>query len=455
MSETVVMPELDYQKRAVSHGYYTHTKQYPNISGNITLSASGGNETLLDVPVKALNFGKSYLNCYVSVPTQATYSFTNISCMSLIRQISLYTRDNVILADIVNFSKYHKTVNRYETKYDDFITRDGLTIQTTATTANADEGGVWQGLAPSNKLVNNNEAKRPSSADAFKNYTESQYMAISANNTARGLVVRFPLSEVVNSILGMDKDLYFGEILTLKIVWNSTNLIAWKGSDPADSTATGAVLSNDAIVISDFHLLLAVEQNPIIVQSLKDKVDSGNFNIAIPYVLSNKINQPSSDTRSTIVKYSRGHGEKLQKIYFAIYHNDETTYTMYDHSNKDQGKITSLIVNLNNQRLNQFNINATSLDDYLQMKPYIKGSACQSSNEYIYNWMYMVNFINNSNPSDALPAPADNLVDGLPLDEEQMITFDCTTPSGVAQNHYVFAITQKTLNISSAGCILK
>ena len=59
----------------------------------------------------------------------------------------------------------------------------------------------------------------------------------------------------------------------------------------------------------------------------------------------------------------------------------------YDHDNlAGNGKVNQFYTMLDNERLQEFNLNTATFDDYLMLLPKLKGSVIQNANIYYHNW---------------------------------------------------------------------
>ena len=144
----------------------------------------------------------------------------------------------------------------------------------------------------------------------------------------------------------------------------------------------------------------------------------------------------------------------------SLYNNTEALNTIYDHSNVyptskvTNLKITSFYTQLNNSRLQEFDLTCANGDEWTLLKDSLAESSILSSNMYYYNWFWRESFEHVCPIMDLPMKPdSDNLIKWLPLDTEQKIDIFLTTPNA-AYNHYSFGITQKLLSISNEGILI-
>src|SRR2546423_10364190 len=110
---TEVADQIDYKKETFFHPTYRMNKILPQSgSQTFTLTAAGGNETILEIPVKAFNLYRSYFE-FIVVPTAGLAALgTYKDVITSIRQLQLYTKSSVYLLDINEVGNYSKIVNK-------------------------------------------------------------------------------------------------------------------------------------------------------------------------------------------------------------------------------------------------------------------------------------------------------------------------------------------------------
>jgi hypothetical protein len=352
--------------------------------------------------------------------------------------MELHTKNGIQLANIVNFNDYCKATFRRSNKIADVRTFD---------TASAGVG-VFGGLFCNNVVSNDsNPGARPNKTASKTPYSEPAYMiGGGGNNTATPVcAVQFPLSMIHDSLLGLDRDIFFGETIYLKITWAKTNDVYWKGTATDDPADTGATTCNTTITAPTLYL--AQEQNILIQQSLMEKFRNGELSFKIPYVYTSTITRNAAE-QTLETRWSRTHGEKLRKIIWLPYVFANTRSARYNCDNLAAAKITRFSPSLNHVKLSQFDYFPATFNDYMEAKDKLVGSSILSSNEFQYNNTWYQDF------TAGLSTDRDsNVDDGLPLDTETLYTIDLTAAT---QNlrHYLFAITQKQLTITPDGVTL-
>ncbi len=447
---TEISNELDYQKKVSSYPLYRFNKIIQQSGGqDLTISGGGGQVSIFELPTQCYNLAKSELY-FTLTPPQAGVGLFNWAfkdTVSPISRIQLYTRGGLYLCDLPYVANYTKVISKPETSYDEYVNYD----QGYQEVGGILDNGTIRFLRKNNALIANDAfnpdyAKRHDNTDAFTNYTEPQYIesGIQADTARPVLNICLPLSHIKNTILACDKDLFFGEIMILRIEWSAVNRIGFRSDDGTNPTANTVPAVGDYNV-SNLALYLAVEKNQQIANSLMAKTQSG-FSMLVPYVHGYKTNL-GAGTASISLRFNRGHGKNLLKIYHSFFNNNETENTAYDNDNIAGLKVNSYYTMLNNSRLQEFNIQiaTNTYDDYLIVKDKIQGSVIQNANIYRYNWFHIDNW-SDIDLKDSQGAFNKDAGIGLNLEQKWDIYADA-----LAQlNHYSFAVCQKVLTITSA-----
>lgn len=453
MTDTFIANELDYKKSNYSYPVYRHSKILPQ-SGQQTLTVTnaGGAETLFELPTKVFNLSHSYLDFGIA-PSAADISggfVMHRDLLPTIRQLQLYTRGGLFLCDINNFDNYTKVVLKPETSLEEFLTYETM----------AHNIGYGEGFQP----ARSNAATRPEGNNINVPFDEPLYITIGSNQTASpSLSFKIPLSLIKNSIFNVDHDLFFDEVVVLRVIWNAPSKYMWRVPNVGAITTTPTPYAGN-VSLTNLACYLAVETNQDIAQQIIAKKNSPEgLSVLLPYVYSNKINLTGT-SQSISLKYNRAHGMKLMKIYHQPIGNNETIFGAYQLTTVDAsgiinavGNISGQIINnfytlLNNNRLQEFNVDCTKLEDHMLLKHKFRGSVVLNSNVYQYNWFWCDDFSNDPAPLHAVSMTnKDNLMRGLDLSSEQKWDIYISLPTSAQLNHYTFSITQKMLVVNSAG----
>lgn len=492
--------EIEYSKIEYNHPTYRMSRILPQVgSTNQFINPGGGDETIFEIPVKTFNLARSTLEFTISPAVTGSQICAYTDCLTPIRQIQLVTRTGIYMCDVDNIPNYTKVVWKAETPLQEYLGYDKFRSGTTTVTS----VGAGRYLRSINEAAAANQRYQDNTL-VDVGYLEPKYFEIGTTATRTPCYfIELPLGAIYNTIFSLDKDLYLGEIVLLRIVWNAPNRIFFNkvnGTAPAVANSTNVTPYTGAAQINDLMLYLAVEKNIEIENQLKNAIASSGLNVLIPYIYQAKNNIGPAPSHTISLRYNRGHGRRLVKIYHSTFNNNETVSigqvataanqrviaTGYDNDNRaviyggwngtdnttttNRSKVQVFYTMLDNERLQEFNLVCADYDDYMLLKEKLKGSVIQSADMFYYNWFYVDDF---SGLEDLTKKPynSDNLEVGLDLSIERKWDFyaqqvntaaaadadtaansvNAANANGGQYNHYTFAITQKMLTVSSAG----
>lgn len=487
--ESTFSAELDYKKVSVTVPKYQLSRVTQQSNGNtVTLSASGGETSQFELPSgNAFNFAKSYLTFDYAIPAAGAglYNVAYYDTIPLIQQLSVYTRGGLFLCDIPNFAWYMKVVLNTDTRFDDVASAQEQTSCIELNNCNSGfsanstiydvVGGVPQYFTPSSvsgcgiRPSGGNTRGAPitgSNASCINvSFLEPLYIRQSrAANSLTNVNMIIPLSLIHNTILALDKDVYFNEILTLRIIWAPYTHAGYLADRDIDTTAANNVVYTNLAIpfnLTNLNLYLAVEQNQDITNALKTKVATGSVEYLTDYVYPQKQNYPAGGAQSSqslSYKFNRAHGRKLKKIYLAPFDGNENKNVLFAHTNlqtidnnldsrSDVGTVVaSYYTMLDNQRLQQFNIDCTNLDDWMIHQDLLRYSLILNSDVYQYNWCHIDNWdgkrtVEHSNNEES----------GTDLSyERKWDLWSIVTHDGPI-NWYTFTITSKMITVTPSG----
>lgn len=441
---TVIAKQLDYKPLNSSHPTYKLSKVLPLSGGQtVTVTPSGGQETLFEIPTKCFNLAQSILYYSLATPAgaNAKYNWLPEDILNGIQQIQLYTRSGQYLCDLQHIGNYLKVVGKKETPFEEYITLDAKNR-----------------LYLSNSTATTNY--RPDNTTGSVAYTEPKYLQVSAQEAGGSesvitQYIQFRLGRLLNTVFALNKDLLFGEVLVLRIVWQAGNRISWY-SDSATNATTNATASANNHSIASLALYLAIEQNQEIVNSLSSKLQSGGLSIPIDYVHAYKTNL-ASESQTVSLRFNSGHGMTLKKIIHSVFNNTETVNKAFDNGNVNGAKVKSYYTLLDNNRLQEFNLTSSTNagEDYMYHRKMLDGSVILNHNMYMYNWFHCDDFSETSAPIESEVARDRNLVLGIPIrNQEHKWDFYGTMGNTDNYNHYTFAVAQKMLTIAPSQVVV-
>ena len=448
-----IAQQLDYKKIEASNPSYRMTKLLPLQSTpaapNTLISTSGGTETIIELPVVAMNLNKSILHFTLTPPANGagTYNWMYLDAMNCFQQVQLYNRTGTLLCDLQQPQNYTKVVWKADIPYDQFRNFDTFSNNTGSgrflRPTNAANGSTTQGFV----------AVRPDGTSTSMNYIENSYLEVAAANTAGPVLdFSFPLAMIKNSIFDVDKDIFFNEIMILRLVWGPSSKVGYY-SNSATNPNSSPIAFNSGCDVQNIYLFLATERNQEIIGELKEEVSMSGFSIPIPFIYSFKTVNSSSTNQSSTLRITRGHGARLLKVYHSLFNPNESSYTAYANTtiNGSTTYLQNFYTQIDNYRLQDFNVDLALNTDWAILQRKLEGSITFNSNIYRFNWFWVDDFTSAGPTADESDPTADNRLEGIDLDAEKRYDFIAYMNSPTAFNHYDFVITQKMLAISNAG----
>lgn len=329
------------------------------------------------------------------------------------------------------------------------VAGNALTLADTATAAYADIRSTTTTVTTTN-TTSNNGVIRPN-GELAHTIDEPAYLITSTEAPAlRGpyLRVRLPLSLFSDTILSLDKGIYFGKNLTLSITWNTTKAISWKHTAVND-VVTGAAEADKNIVINELYLFTAIEQNQMILDQMLESYKSG-YKFLVPYTVGVYQNLNGRNVTLTM-RYDDNYGDKIKRIYIAPFDTTNGLNLTLSHPNQssaDPPVIGSVIENfyttINGKRRQEFNLNCLTGQDYYVNRHLVKGSCIDSRDSYYYNWVHEENFLLDT----PVGTNTDNHDDGLIIDLPIKYDFIAQhATAGTTKDYYVFTVFQRELMI--------
>lgn len=542
-SSNIYANELNYKQYQYNHSSYQLTQIFQQIGlPNVSLSNSGGSDAVFQLPVCSFNLSKSYLNFTLlpSAPGANNANWIFADNLSPIRQLQLYDDQGRYYCDLYDVGNYSQLF-RYFLKAEDLITTDvcdggyGTIVNGSIATVTPSSTGIFEGLQSSqlpatpiiypqtnagvtapaygtSLLTTFNQNIRPTGFSTIlggtttnqcaTNYLEPSYVigANAASNAVSPCILyRIPLGRLKNTIFSLDKTLYIGRILYLRIVWQSTSKIGYvnvaannlstqhlnPGYSLGGNAAPSAIQNTPTafsgaqpIYIGNMYLYLAKEQNIMVENALKEKImNQGGLKVLVPWVSQFKQNIPQSTINNITLRITNALGKRLLKIYFSPYNANETVCYAYDHNilptdanGQNIGaqastiqKISTFYTLVNNVRTTQYNFNCNNgqyyNSDYDYKKSKLKGGCIFSSNEYYYNWYWCEDFCDNVCLADKpiSGGDQDNFIDGIDISNNE-VKYDIFATqggnTGISVNMYIYICTLKELVITAEGITL-
>lgn len=436
---------IEYRPQVVADSEYMHVRLFQQSGApNVVITDTGGVATI-ELPVIPMNLGKSFINFTQTLGAEAalTNAFRDTPPIS---RIELYTRGGQYLMDVTNFNHIYQAFGQRTKKIEDFHgSDDAILVKRQPLTAPAAVvvPDPFANLAEARAAVNNvNTALSSVSSQFAVDNMDIKKFATSTAAAALTVNWRIECSELYNTVLSLDKSIYMGEVLNLRITFAGTQSHGFRSTATAlDGTVTGADVLTSAPTITNLNFYLAQEMNPMVVNDLVQTVNSSGMEILIPYTHSYKTIQTGT-SHAVSLRLSNGHGISLERIYTIPVDGAEEKNTRFV---ADADNIVNFYTILDSKRLQQFDVLCGAIRDYLWLRK-------DESKDRVVS-IKQSNSAQNFAWSDSwcreLECAKNQLAGGLDLSVERKYDFYATGSANT--NYYQAAVCQKVMRIGAGG----
>ena len=243
--------ELIYSKGISAHGNYKYLRIVPLGSGgqNPVLSLTSTYQTQFELPNNVINLSKSKLCFDVNIATSGNGVCNNIhgNALSLIDRITLTSRSGTILADIPNCHIFGNMVSAVNTKLSDLISRTPINTATMTMGGHATVATAlgYSQLTPVSDIVRcngtaNYQVTAAGGLLAFTPNTEPVVFYTGAADKSNSLTYQIELSAFKDTLMELNKNIYFDNNLLLTINWNSGTKFSFTTTTTAAITGAAA-----------------------------------------------------------------------------------------------------------------------------------------------------------------------------------------------------------------------
>jgi hypothetical protein len=465
--EVVLAPELNYNQSTMLSPSYQYLQvtaaeslqNFPvNAAQTVTFLLTGNN---------VYNLAKSYIQFVINVPSQTAgrYAWINAVPAAFFRSLSWGPNSQSSVIYIDQAHHYSKLMTALTLSKDEADTNDNSNL--VFTSENAPSQNITN--LGFNAAANNSQLKQCINVN-------------DGTNNACNYQVKIPLRLLApHTLLALDKDLCLGTGSQLQLVLEEVSKVFWCSTD-SQNPATGVTAINPTnVTYNSFYLQLAVEQNELINNKVKQMAMSG-YSMDIPHV--HKVFQQSiSGTTQNILSpvINSSYGKKLVRIITAPF-TDGANNQYLDNSNQltatvtdaaAQNRVTTIQCLFNNRVRQQKYIqcspcaqkvigpySATAFggtDDYDINKAYFQGSSIINSGVLGQNWLYSDDFTDpNNRMVKNLDPELSNAIDGydLTLAGDNAYQFLANTRN-LTNVWYQYVHTIRTLVVSPSGVYIK
>lgn len=441
-----VAQQLQYQKESKICPNYEMVKLVSNVGTELTIQQNSTTDAVFEIPAIVHNLAESVISCKVTITaTAAKVHHIYANCLSPVYQIQLYDASNTMLCDVQNVEHYTSMAWGAFTPFDDFINFDKLTDNSIATNSS-----YHSLMGPANttsvKIQNQN-----ADLSAALGIINPAYLisAATTNEAYPVLNLQIKLGRILHSILNYNKDVFFGRIMYLRIVFNNINAIVFD-SNALTTPVTGAALAGKNATLNNLYLYLAAEKNLAISEEIKMKYVNGGLTYHFDDVRGYKYTFGAGNgvLQSIMLKLNRYHGQKLKYVIWAPYNSTEQTTSNYVRTVDSAGTVETdnFYTQMDQVRLTQFNIAMSTYNDWLLQKDKFKNSCILSAAAYREaQWVWIDDWTGNE-PYSKKKHHEDCGLD-LSLEKEYQI-YATTGTGGSARSYYIYVVCLKSLLVS-------
>lgn len=405
---------LDYKLKSTSKSHYKMTRILQQTGGETVNMTGNGTTSVFEIPPVVHNWARSVLEFdvkYAELNTKRVFIFRDTLP---IQRVEIINRGGVSLMDVVNFQNFINATSPLETD-----------IKT------------YRGSQATNDFLY--------PTDSLTDLTPVELTVGAAGDGAGAgditINYRIDLGKIKNTILSLDKSLYVGEHLNLRITWSNSADIGFTADDGAGTTP---VTYAGNMTVSKLRLHLAQEGDEAVAQEIM--ASASQMQILIPYTWSYKTNLQGK-SQALSLRFGVGHGQTLERVYNAFYTTAEEKNTRY---NRPLNHVDSFYTLLNNRRMQEFDYSTADHDVYNLKRDYAEGYvAGLTRGIYETSFCYVEDWCGGHHN-----CAINNEVSGLPLTGAE-VKWDLFCQSagggGTNLNHYTFAVCQRVLTVSAAA----
>lgn len=404
-----IAPQLDYGGHDLEAPVYKFTK-LTQVSGGTTqaLSASTTLNTF-NLPSNVVyNFNRSFIifDLSISACTNANYNVVQTDSVP-IDYIQLLTQGGDLIANIQNCQEYTKVVRPLHTPLDEY---NSLGPAVPATTVAASgyatnhylQPGTWlQGAATAALVAGTIDSRYMTDATAGTT-SVSLGMVATGNavtyaasgsdkpNAPQGLLVsavensdsasvltihcKIPLKAFAGSVLSMDKNIYFGQNMQIKINWKALSKWGFQTSSLTATNSTASALAG--VSLTNYYLWACKDTNPVNINKMASQFAIEGFNLLVPYCDGSQRPSPASSTSftySTLI--TPGSGLAVKRILTTAINGNNDLSSVASANNVNQAKYSQLQSDIDAKYIQDAPLDLTQQEDYNYVFNMIRNTA--------------------------------------------------------------------------------
>lgn len=461
MTDTQIIDDrLDFSHKVYNHPSPQFLKLNPlgGMSAPTLSASSVVGPISFQVPAKVVNLSKSYFSFDMTIPSAGASNYTWLqgnTANMINRVVCSAVGSNTILADITNAGNYCESVGAHSTPLVEFFDKStavNTSLSASVLTAQVSAVDDISRVCSANNYTGYDAAAGSGSDLGTLCASQSSVRKLYLNSTvssACAISVKLNLDAFKHTILALNKDMYYGgQMIQVDFYMEAANRYIFS-STSATNASTGAAAYTGSPSLQNVALILSVEQNVAIVNSIVQKVMSEGLTIPIPYVFNSKLNISSSTNHNFTLQISSAYGSKLLAVFWSPFANTETSNTQKGHTIYQLGLYNTYLNSI--PTLTPSGINPAYSEHFYFNRDNLTGSAIAGKPDYDNAFTHIDNF--TGLPLAELSKKG-NYANGIDLTQGmQTWQLSLTTTASTSLNHYVFFVTQKTLTINSQAVL--
>jgi len=392
-----------------------------NITGASVVLTSASQMLEWKLPTSVYNLSKSYISYSATSAAggAANFDWQDADVINIAQNVYFGTGAGVPLCDLNYANNMSKVSLKKDTKFEDYINNDpqySVFPSNQATIQNLRNVKV----SPGDGNIYN--APETDTYDSIEAYIEPKYTLVSsAVNTALDRFRKLYLSDFKNTVLEIDKDLYFGDQQMLLRITTppTTTKMGWVGT--SETVPDTAAAAGPTVTLNNLYLYLAVERNDDIIKGVTESYKNGSLKVQTPYTIAFR-NATAGGNANIQIQLNESYGRKLQQVVHTVFNGQEALNTQYDCNNYGGTKISSYQTYINSQPLqdaliscltaNTANVGKDVLQDWDLNNRFCRGTVMLNSGVYQLNWFHCDSFIDSDSKT---MVPKENINDGIDM----------------------------------------
>lgn len=420
MADIKIDSSIDYSQKDTKMSKYKLSQIIQQTGGQAVTIGTSQQTSIFEIPVNTYNLAQSVLSFTETVPALASKVSFAYRNTPPIAQLQLYSRSGAFLADISHFNNFCVSTLPHSKPTGDFLSsKNDILVFNPATSP------ILNGFGSISDI-----------------YTELK--SDLSVNPDTPVVINWQImgSELVNTIMSLDKSLYIPEVLNLKIVWLDRSKVGFTADDIKFGNATA--LASD-VQISNLKFLLAVEQNEAAVVALRNQTLTSGMSVMFPSSTCYKTTLQPSTVHAVSVRASRGMGERLERVYTTWVVGNETVENVYFSNAQEVNNFYSL---LDSVRQQEFNIVTASQDYRAIMRSLIRDKVASADSNLENYFAFQESWCD-----DMISCAANQERAGKDLNVERKYDFyaNYNAPASEQSNYYTTVVCQRQLMLMPSG----